>query len=39
MVAEFITVWVLVTGAVVYRPSVELGSYTDKWSGTPTEFY
>ena len=29
MVAEFITVWVLVTGAVVYRPSVELGPYSD----------
>ena len=27
MVAEFITVWVLVTGATGYRPSVELGPY------------
>ena len=29
MVAEFITVWVLVTGAAGYRPSVELGPYSD----------
>lgn len=29
MVAEFITVWVLVTGTNGYRPSVELGPYTD----------
>ena len=29
MVAEFITVWVLVTGADSYRPSVELGPYSD----------
>ena len=29
MVAEFITVWVLVTGAVGYHPSVELGPYHD----------
>ena len=29
----------LYLGAAGYRPSVELGPYTDKWSGTPTEFY
>ena len=29
MVAEFITVWVLVTGAEIHRPSVELGPYSD----------
>ncbi len=29
MVAEFITVWVLVTGAAGYRPSVELGPYSE----------
>jgi hypothetical protein len=29
MVAEFITVWVLVTSCTGYRPSVELGPYVD----------
>jgi len=38
MVAEFITVWVLVTGVSGGGSSIELGPYSDKWSGTPTEF-
>lgn len=29
MITSFITVWVLVTGAAGYRPSVELGPYSD----------
>lgn len=29
MVAEFITVWVLVTGVAGTRPSVELGPYSE----------
>lgn len=29
MITSFITVWVLVTGAASYRPSVELGPYSD----------
>ena len=29
MITSFITVWVLVTGAAGYRPSVELGPYSE----------